>query len=461
MRRVISAVLIISAAGALVLSGCDGGSSGGGSGIGGTEELMLGGDTTVFDASSQAFNFPATGLSDEGLIKHDQGDGSFDAIFVTSPSPVNPGLGPVFNNNSCQSCHANNGRGKPDDALTSLLFRISVPGESPVGGPNPVAGFGLQIQTRATVGTQKEAGVTIEYVETPGEYGDGTPYSLRTPVYTVVDPYIPLPVDILISPRIAPPVFGVGLLEAIPEDEILANADPADEDGDGISGRPNYVWDFEKGQKVLGRFGWKANTPTALQQAADAYNQDMGITSPLFPTESSAGQSQADGLQDDPEISAETLDDTVFYIQTIAVPARREFDSESRRGQKLFDQAGCSGCHTPMHTTGVHPTRNEPTLNNQVIFPYTDLLLHDMGDGLADRRPDFLANGREWRTSPLWGIGLTQTTNGHTNFLHDGRARTLEEAILWHSGEAENAKEFFRTLPAEDRSALIKFLSNL
>ncbi|HVY55528.1 MAG TPA: di-heme oxidoredictase family protein, partial [Thermodesulfobacteriota bacterium] len=296
MRRVISAVLIISAAGALVLSGCDGGSSGGGSGIGGTEELMLGGDTTVFDASSQAFNFPATGLSDEGLIKHDQGDGSFDAIFVTSPSPVNPGLGPVFNNNSCQSCHANNGRGKPDDALTSLLFRISVPGESPVGGPNPVAGFGLQIQTRATVGTQKEAGVTIEYVETPGEYGDGTPYSLRTPVYTVVDPYIPLPVDILISPRIAPPVFGVGLLEAIPEDEILANADPADEDGDGISGRPNYVWDFEKGQKVLGRFGWKANTPTALQQAADAYNQDMGITSPLFPTESSAGQSQADGL---------------------------------------------------------------------------------------------------------------------------------------------------------------------
>lgn len=183
----------------------------------------------------------------------------------------------------------------------------------------------------------------------------------------------------------------------------------------------------------------------------------MGVTSPLFPNESSAGQTQSDGLSDDPEISAGTLDDTVFYIQTIAVPARREFDEESRRGQKLFEQAGCSSCHIPVLTTEVHPTRNESSLNNQVIFPNTDLLLHDMGDGLADRRPDFLANGREWRTSPLWGVGLTQTTNGHTNFLHDGRARTLEEAILWHSGEAENAKEFFRTLPAEDRNALIKF----
>lgn len=461
MRREIIHGILVSVMSVMILTGCDGGGGDGGGGIGGTDELMLGGDTTVFDASSQAFNFPATGLSDEGLIKHDQGDGSFDSIFVSSPSPVNPGLGPVFNNNSCQSCHANNGRGRPDDALTSLLFRVSVPGESAVGGPNPVAGFGLQLQTRSTVGKEKEAGVTVEYTETPGEYGDGTPYSLRAPVYTIVDPYIPLPVEILISPRIAPPVFGIGLLEAIPEDEILADADPADEDGDGISGRPNYVWDFEKGEAALGRFGWKANTPTARQQAADAYNQDMGVTSPLFPVESSAGQTQEDGLADDPEITAETLDDTVFYIQTIAVPARREFDEESRRGQKLFEQAGCATCHTPVHTTAIHPTRNEPTLNNQVIFPYTDLLLHDMGDGLADRRPDFLANGREWRTSPLWGVGLTQTTNGHTNFLHDGRARTLEEAILWHSGEAENSKEFFRNLALSDREAMIQFLGNL
>ena len=460
MRREIIFGILVSVIGAFALPGCDGGESGG-SGTGGADELLLGGDTTVFDASSKAFAFPAAGLTDEGLIKHEEGDGAFEAIFVTSPSPVNPGLGPVFNNNSCQSCHANNGRGKPDDTLTSLLFRVSVPGESEVGGPNPVAGFGLQLQTRATIGTAKEAGVNIEYTETPGQYGDGTEYSLRTPVYNPADPYIPPPVGMLLSPRIAPPIFGIGLLEAIPEDEILANADPADEDGDGISGRPNMVWNLETGQTALGRFGWKANTPTAFQQAAEAYNQDMGITNPLVPDESCLGQTQCDGIDDDPEIPFDTLDDVAFYVQTLAVPARREFDTESRRGEKLFEQAGCSSCHIPVHTTDVHPARNESALNNQVIFPYTDLLLHDMGDGLADRRPDFLANGREWRTSPLWGIGLTKTTNGHTNFLHDGRARSLEEAVLWHSGEAEDAKEFFRNLGLSDRDAVIEFLKNL
>ncbi|OGE23471.1 MAG: hypothetical protein A3J42_03020 [Candidatus Dadabacteria bacterium RIFCSPHIGHO2_12_FULL_53_21] len=460
MRREIIFGILVSVIGAFALPGCDGGESGGG-GTGGADELLLGGDTTVFDASSKAFTFPAAGLTDEGLIKHEEGDGAFEAIFVTSPSPVNPGLGPVFNNNSCQSCHANNGRGKPDDTLTSLLFRVSVPGESEVGGPNPVAGFGLQLQTRATIGTAKEAGVNIEYTETPGQYGDGTEYSLRIPVYNPADPYIPPPVGMLLSPRIAPPIFGIGLLEAIPEDEILANADPADEDGDGISGRPNMVWNLETGQTALGRFGWKANTPTAFQQAAEAYNQDMGITNPLVPDESCLGQTQCDGIDDDPEIPFDTLDDAAFYVQTLAVPARREFDTESRRGEKLFEQAGCSSCHIPVHTTDVHPARNESALNNQVIFPYTDLLLHDMGDGLADRRPDFLANGREWRTSPLWGIGLTKTTNGHTNFLHDGRARNLEEAILWHDGEGKESRDFFRNLKKSDRDALIAFLKNL
>jgi CxxC motif-containing protein (DUF1111 family) len=462
MSRVKISGLVLSLIYAFIIIGCGGGSGEGDGGDGsGVDELLLGGDTTVFDASSQAFESPAAGLSAEGLAKHMDGDAAFGAIFVTSPSPVNPGLGPVFNNNSCQSCHANNGRGKPDDTLTSLLFRVSVPGESEVGGPNPAAGFGLQLQTRSTVGTEKEAGVTIEYTEIPGEYGDGTPYSLKSPTYTIVDPYIPLPSGYMISPRIAPPVFGIGLLEAIPEDEILTNADPGDEDGDGISGRPNYVWDIETGETELGRFGWKANTPTALQQAADAYNQDMGVTNPLLPVESSFSQSQYDGINDDPEIDFERLDDAAFYVETLAVPTRRGFDSESRRGEKLFDQAGCSSCHTPVHTTGVHPSRSEAALNNQVIFPYTDLLLHDMGDGLADGRPDFLANGREWRTSPLWGIGLTKTTNGHTNFLHDGRARSLEEAILWHGGEAENAKEAFRNMSLSDRQALIKFLNNL
>lgn len=216
MRRVKISGLIVPFIFAIVLISCDGGGTDEGNGGGGADELLLGGDTTVSYASSQAFTFPATGLSEAGVKKHMDGDAAFEAIFVTSPSPVNPGLGPIFNNNSCQSCHSNNGRGKPDDTLTSLLFRLSVPGESEVGGPNPAVGFGLQLQTRATVGTESEAGVIIEYTEIPGEYGDGTKYSLRSPTYKIVDPYIPLPVGYLLSPRIAPPVFGMGLLEAIP-----------------------------------------------------------------------------------------------------------------------------------------------------------------------------------------------------------------------------------------------------
>ncbi len=424
-------------------------------------ELMLGGDGTVFDSSSQAFTFPAAGLSANGLVKHNRGDGDFDAIFVSSPSPVNPGLGPVFNNNACGSCHVNDGRGKPDDALTSLLFRLSVPGTSNVGGPRRVKDYGLQLQTRSTIGAHPEARVTIKYQEISGKYGDGTSYSLRKPTYTIVDPSATLPKNLLLSPRIAPFVFGAGLLEAIPEDEILANADPDDEDGDGISGRPNYVWDARKKKIQLGRFGWKADTPTVFQQVSAAYNEDMGVTNPLFPVESSFKQSQDDGKADDPELGLGTVDDTAFYVQTLGVPARREFNSQSRKGQKLFDQAGCSSCHLPVHVTGVHPTRNEKVLNNQVIFPYTDLLLHDMGPGLADRRPVFVANGREWKTPPLWGTGLIIVTNGHTNLLHDGRARNLEEAILWHDGEGKESREFFRNLKKADRDALIAFLKNL
>jgi CxxC motif-containing protein (DUF1111 family) len=425
------------------------------------DEILLGGATTIFDQSSQAFTFPATGLTAKGLQQHKNGDADFGAIFVSSPSPVNPGLGPVFNNNACASCHVNDGRGKPDSALTSLLFRVSVPGTSKVGGPRRAKGYGLQLQTRATIGTDPEAGVEISYKEIKGKYGDGTPFSLRKPTYTVVDPSSTLPKKLRLSPRIAPVVIGVGLLEAIPEDEILANADPDDEDGDGISGRPNYVWNNETRRIELGRFGWKAETPTVYQQVSAAYNEDMGVTNPLFPVESSFRQSQYDGITDDPELDFETVDDTTFYVQTLAVPARRSFNKQSRRGQKLFEEAGCSSCHLPAHVTGVHPTRNEKALSNQVIFPYTDLLLHDMGPRLADGRPVFVANGREWRTPPLWGIGLVIVTNGHTNFLHDGRARSLEEAILWHGGEAGAAKEFFRNLKKSDRDALISFLKNL
>jgi CxxC motif-containing protein (DUF1111 family) len=264
----------------------------------------------------------------------------------------------------------------------------------------------------------------------------------------------------MISPRMAPPVFGVGLLENIPESTILSFADENDADGDGISGKPNYVYNSYSGKTELGRFGLKANNPNILLQVAGAYQQDIGVTNYVFKNESSAGQSQSDGLNDDPELPDSILNAVAFYVRTLAVPARRNTtDPDVMAGEKIFTQINCSGCHKPTVQTGVNVAY--PYLSNQRIHPYTDLLLHDMGDALADNRPDFLATGKEWRTAPLWGIGLFQKTNGVPFYLHDGRARTLEEAILWHGGEAEKSKQQFMRLSQSDRSKLIKFLNSL
>ena len=292
------------------------------------------------------------------------------------------------------------------------------------------------------LGIAPEARIDVTYFEETRHVADGATYSLRFPVYDVVETYQPLPADVLFSPRMAPPVFDRGLLEAIPEETILALADPGDSDGDGISGRPNRVYNFRTQQTELGRFGLKANNPDLLQQVAGAYQQDMGITNPYFPEDSTVGQPQMDDHRDDPEIGQETLDINTFYVQTLAVPARRNIDDpQALRGEALFAAAQCSGCHIPTLQTGPHEIA---ALANQTIHPYTDLLLHDMGEELADDRPDFEADGREWRTPPLWGIALTATVSGIPAYLHDGRARTLMEAIMFHGGEAETAREFVR-----------------
>jgi CxxC motif-containing protein (DUF1111 family) len=255
----------------------------------------------------------------------------------------------------------------------------------------------------------------------------------------------------------------MGLLEAIPGEQLMALADPDDGDGDGISGRANLVWDLRDGKLDLGRFGWKANQPSVEQQVAAAFLGDIGITSSLFPNEN-CPPAQADCGHafngGKPEIPDSRLEKVTIYTQTLAVPAMRNTeDKEVKQGARLFVQSQCSVCHTPQHETGDnHPL--EP-LRGQIIYPYTDLLLHDMGEGLADNRPDGLASGTEWRTPPLWGIGLVETVNGHTMFLHDGRARNLEEAILWHDGEAKESRKNFMGLTLEERNALIKFLGSL
>ena len=453
----------------------------GGSGDGLTAEDVLvaesGGETTAFTATRNAFSLSARNLTREERRTFEVGDSFFDQNWVTAPSstPARDGLGPTFNAASCSSCHGLDGRARPplsdDDPERGLLIRLSLPANLqeffspslPAGAPVPDPTYGGQLQDRAINGVPREGRIVIVYTEVQGVYGDGTPYTLLSPIYMIEDlAFGPLHPDVQTSPRVAPFVFGVGLLEAIPEEVIRALADPDDEDGDGISGRVNMVWHPQIEGFAMGRFGWKATQPTVLLQAAGAFHGDIGITSSLFP-EQNCGPAQAACAAapsgGDPEIPDDRLEKVAFYNRTLAVPAARDRDDpQVQRGAELFFAAGCHLCHTPRFTTGEHPIA---ALSGQTIFPYTDLLLHDMGDGLADGRPVFDASGREWRTPPLWGIGLVEVVNGHTRFLHDGRARNLVEAILWHGGEAEAAKEFFRNLSAEEREALIAFLESL
>lgn len=430
-------------------------------------DAKLGGDTTAFSDGANAFELSARNLPNDIRRTFEVGDSFFNQNWVTAPASTEArdGLGPTHNALSCSSCHSHDGRGKPpdhpDDPERGLLLRLSIPGPN---GPMEEPRYGGQLQDRAILGVPPEGRIVIDYVEAPGVYPDGTPFSLRRPTYRIEDlAYGPMSPNVMVSPRVAPATIGLGLLEAIPEASILALADPEDANGDGISGRPNYVDDVRTGEAALGRFGWKANQPTVEQQSAGAFLGDIGITSSLFPNENCpevqdlCRQAPNGGT---PELPDERLEKVTIYTQTLAVPAMRNVDDEQvQEGARLFVQTQCAACHTARFETGdTHPLA---PLRNQVIFPYTDLLLHDMGEGLADNRPDGEATGREWRTPPLWGIGLVETVNKHTMFLHDGRARSLEEAILWHGGEAEQSRDLFMSLTKEERDALIRFLESI
>ena len=416
-------------------------------------DYQAGGETTFYNRSSHAFSQPAPGLNAQEMDLHTVGDAAFDAVFVTAPAPVHPGLGPTFNNTSCAGCHIKNGRGMPQ--LGQALVRTSLPAASGLPavkteGVVPEPTIGTQLQDSAVHGMQPEAKVALKWVETSGEYADGERYGLRSPHLTLspINDDQPINDSILISLRIPPPIFGVGLLEAVPAKTLENLADPADKNKDGISGRTNRVWNFEKSQMDIGRFGLKANSANLLSQTATAYAHDMGVANPLLPND--------DGTQ---EIDLDTVKASAFYTQTLAVPARTQTDDATvQQGEKLFAEANCAACHLTLIKTGPATVK---ALANQTIQPYTDLLLHDMGEGLADGRPDFEASGREWRTSPLWGLGLTQTVLPYSGYLHDGRARTVEEAILWHGGEAQSAQQHFVSLPKEGRQALLKFLNSL
>jgi len=432
-------------------------------------EELSGGGATVFDVSAAAFGHPLPDLDRDAERRFFRGRALFRDEWVTAPASTNTrdGLGPLFNTRACESCHDGDGRGRPPEpgeAMTSMLIRLSVPGAVDDGGPLAEPRYGGQLQPFAIAGVPAEGKAVVTYTEVARSYADGEAYSLRRPDYQFEQlGYGDMDPAVLLSPRVAPMVFGLGLLQAVPAETITALAAPDDRDGDGISGRVNLVPDAATGARVLGRFGLKANQPTIHQQTAGAFRGDIGMTSSLFATQnctSAQAECAAATGGGEPEVADVILDDVAFYGMALAVPARRDWDDPTvLRGKQLFGEAGCATCHAPVLQTGPVPAL--PALADQTIRPYTDLLLHDMGPDLADGRPDYDATGTEWRTPPLWGLGLLRSVNGHVLLLHDGRARGFAEAILWHGGEAETSREQFRAMAAGDRAALLRFLESL
>ncbi|QDQ27445.1 c-type cytochrome [Chitinimonas arctica] len=437
-------------------------------------EKLPGGDTTVHETGKNALSLAAANLTDDQTTAFDIGNSFFKKNWVEAPASTTArdGLGPHFIAHSCGACHTEDGRGAPpvfsnglqSEQPVALLFRLSIPGRAPHGSPKPEPRYGGQFNNSAISEVKPEGQVQIRYEEIAGQFADGSHYSLLKPSYAFTDlGYGPMHPATLVSPRVAPHMTGLGLLEAIRERDILANARRQAADKEGIQGRPNRVWDAYANKMVIGRFGWKANSGTVAHQSAAAFNGDLGITSSRFPAEECM-PSQTDCRKaprgGHPEIPDKLLDQVILYSRTQAVPAARDLDDPAAlRGRTLFHQARCASCHVPRYVTGEF--KAIPQLGGQTIYPYTDLLLHDMGEGLADHRPDHLAGGRDWKTPPLWGLGLVPVVNGHTRYLHDGRARNLLEAVLWHGGEAEASKQFVLNLSQQDRENLVRFLTSL
>ncbi|CDX61964.1 conserved exported hypothetical protein [Mesorhizobium plurifarium] len=449
-------------------------------------ELMQGGaGTSEKDVNRDAFSQSSANITfeEEGTFK--LGNALFRKNWVSSPSSTqaSDGLGPLFNERACQNCHLKDGRGRPpegDAGSTSMFLRLArdagsaeeraaLAGHEALNFPDPV--YGSQLQELAVPGLKGEGRMRVDYREQKVTLGDGAVVSLRKPSYTIENlGHGPLDPRTTLSPRLAPPMIGLGLIEQIAPADILAHADPDDRNSDGISGRPNIVRDELSGQVTLGRFGWKAQTASIRQQAADAFAADIGISTPEMPkpwgdcTEAEKDcLAMPNGVQQRlgaAEAPPPVMDLITFYSQNLAVPARRDLDKpDVLAGKKQFYEMGCIACHTPKFVT-MRGTPNKAQAF-QLIWPYSDFLLHDMGEGLADGQRVGEATGSEWRTPPLWGIGLTATVNGNAFYLHDGRARTLAEAILWHGGEGEKARDRFAGAAAADREALIKFLESL
>ncbi|MGI2032862.1 di-heme oxidoredictase family protein [Rhizobium panacihumi] len=449
------------------------------------ETMQGGAATTKATVNGNIFSHFSTNLTFQEEEKFKIGNALFTKLWVAAPSSTqaSDGLGPLFNARGCQSCHLKDGRGHPPEGApdaTSMFLRLARPARTEtektavaarkvLNFPDPV--YGEQLQDLAVQDLAIEGRMVVTYEEVPVELAGGETMSLRKPTYSVSDlGYGPMYPDTTLSPRVSPPMIGLGLVQAIHEADILANADPDDRDEDGISGKPAFVRDHRTGELKLGRFGFKAQNASIRDQSSSAFAGDLGISTPDAPRDfGDCTQAQTKclslptGVQErlgPTEAPDPVMDLVTFYSENLAVPARRDIDSPAvLRGKEMFYTSGCTSCHTPKFVTRRDAGNKAQAF--QLIWPYSDFLLHDMGEGLADGQQVGDADGREWRTQPLWGIGLTKTVNNHTFFLHDGRARNLTEAVLWHGGEAEAARNAFAALPKDDRQALITFLESL
>lgn len=413
---------------------------------------MLGGGLTSNERPAVAVVIPAPNVTaSERFDTHLEGHNLFhtplNQVFPDKPNLV----GPRFNASTCGECHFGNGKGaikfSPRGFGSTLLIKVNLKGTNLDGSPKTIPGTPEQIQDHQVSG-KSPYNIKLRWTFKKGTYPDGKKYELRRPYLTFVIPGVSKD-KIISSLRMSPSIIGMGLLDAVPTSTLIDLSDPFDLNGDGITGRPNLVRDIASNTKKLGRFGFKAAHPDLLQQSAAALFHDMGVTNSLFnDTKLEAEMSDAD------------LDKIMLFQKVGGVPkARDQEDAEVIAGKALFQQVNCSGCHLMSLKTGVS---SDPELSNQEFHPFTDLLLHDMGPGLADKRAEFAAKGSEWRTTPLWGIGIAKDLADHKpGFLHDGRARTIEEAVLWHGGEAKNSLTAYTKLSESDRIKLLKFLSSL
>ena len=466
-----------------------------------TNEHLSGGETSTADVSADAFSSRSDNMTDTSRIAtFELGDDFFQNPWVAGSASTSSrdGLGGLFNNNACQDCHIRDGRGHaPDegsDDFNSILFRAARTHITQAQQQDmlnslvanvPDTTVGGQLQQEAVAGVMPEVELAVTYEERVVTFKDGYQVTLRDPNWHFTNLRAEqgyyLDDDTLFSARVAPPMIGLGLLALVAESEILAKQDIDDANGDGISGKANYVWSVNNQDVALGRFGWKAGQPSLLEQSAGAFLNDMGLTSRLHQTESCLShqtdcQQTPNGNGDsvnhyDYEVPDKILDAIALYSAHLSVPQRQNaYDDDVKRGKAIFMELGCQQCHTESYTTQY--SAEHPELSEQKIFPYTDMLLHDMGEDLADftreNTPgssddlyEFMATATEWRTPPLWGLGKTKTVDPDATFLHDGRARTIMEAVLWHAGEAEATKQKVLELTANEREDLLTFLNDL